>query len=113
MFLQLFAEEARLIEDRRGPELKLSLALRIGFLRMSGRLLDAVRVVPPLLWRHLVERSCVAAPDLASLRVMYRRAPTLIEHQQVACDALGFQWMSDHYRRLAGARPSRRARPYG
>ncbi len=28
-------------------------------------------------------------PDLASLRAMYRRAPTLIEHQQLACDALG------------------------
>jgi hypothetical protein len=31
-------------------------------------------------------------PDLASLRAMYRRTPTLIEHQQVACDALGIQW---------------------
>ena len=28
------------------------LALQIGFLRMSGRMLDAVRTVPPTLWRH-------------------------------------------------------------
>ena len=41
---------------------------------MSGRFLDAVRIVPPLLWRHLGERLGVAAPDLASLRAMYRRA---------------------------------------
>ena len=34
----------------------LGLALQIGFLRMSGRLLDAVRIIPPLLWRHLGER---------------------------------------------------------
>jgi hypothetical protein len=34
----------------------------------------------------------VAAPNLASLRAMYRRAPTLIEHQQISCDALGFQF---------------------
>jgi TnpA family transposase len=99
VFFQFSAEEARIIEERRRPELKLGLALQIGFLRMSGRLLDAVRMVPPLLWRHLGERFSVAAPDLASLRAMYRRAPTLIEHQQLACEALGFQWLTGHHRR--------------
>jgi hypothetical protein len=99
VFFQFSAEEARIIEERRRPELKLGLALQIGFLRMSGRLLDAVRMVPPLLWRHLGARFGVAAPDLASLRAMYRRAPTLIEHQQLACDALGFQWLTGHHRR--------------
>lgn len=44
--------ERALIEGRRRPELKLGLTLQIGFLRMSGRLLDAVRMVPPALWRH-------------------------------------------------------------
>ncbi len=82
VFFQFSAEEARIIDERRRPELKLGLALQIGFLRMSGRLLDAVQIVPPLPWRHLGERRVVAAPDLASLRAMYRRAPTLIEHQQ-------------------------------
>jgi len=41
VFFQFSAEEARIIEERRRPELKLGLALQIGFLRMSGRLLDA------------------------------------------------------------------------
>jgi hypothetical protein len=99
VFFQFSADEARIIEERRRPELKLGLALQIGFLRMSGRLLDAVRIVPPLLWRHLGERFGVAAPDLASLRAMYRREPTLIEHQQLACDVVGFQWLTDHHRR--------------
>ena len=90
VFFQFSAEEARIIEERRRPGLKLGLALQIGFLRMSGSLLDAVRMVPPVLWRHLGARFGVAAPDLASLRAMYRRAPTLIEDQQIACDALGF-----------------------
>ena len=74
VFFQFSAEGARIIEERRRPELKLGLALQIRFLRMSGRLLDAVRMVPPLLWRHLGARFGVAAPDLASLRAMYRRA---------------------------------------
>jgi Domain of unknown function (DUF4158) len=95
-FFQFSAAERRVIDERRRPELKLGLALQIGFLRMSGRLLEAVRMVPPLLWRHLGEQFGVAAPDLASLRAMYRRAPTLIEHQQQACEALGFRWLSEH-----------------
>jgi hypothetical protein len=44
----------------------LGLALQIGFLRMSGRLLDAVPMVPPALWRHLGTQFAIAAPDLAS-----------------------------------------------
>jgi Domain of unknown function (DUF4158) len=83
-FYQFSAEECRVIEERRRPELKLALALQIGFLQMSGRLLEAVRIVPPLLWKHLGARFNVAAPNLASLRAMYRRAPTLIEHQHLA-----------------------------
>jgi hypothetical protein len=65
VFFQFSTEEARIIEERRRPELKLRLALQIGFLRMSGRRLDAMRMVPPLLWQHLGERFSVVVPDLA------------------------------------------------
>ncbi len=75
-FFTFTATERRVIEQRRQPALKLGLALQIGFLRMSGRVLDAVRVVPAVLWRHLGEQFNVAAPDLASLRAMYGRGST-------------------------------------
>jgi hypothetical protein len=52
-FFTFSRAEHELIQTRRGDALKLGLALHIGFLRMSGRLLDALRVVPPGLWRHL------------------------------------------------------------
>jgi hypothetical protein len=39
-FFTLSGVERRLVERRRAPSLKLGLALQIGFLRMSGRLLD-------------------------------------------------------------------------
>jgi hypothetical protein len=76
-FFNFSEAERRVIEDRRGPALKVALALQIGFLRMPGRLLEAVRIVPPALWRHLGEQLGVAAPDLASLRSMYQRRRTL------------------------------------
>jgi Domain of unknown function (DUF4158) len=98
-FFTFTLAERQLIEDRRRPALKLGLALQIGFLRMCGRLLDAVRIVPAALWRDLGAQFGVAAPDLASLRAMYRRAPTLIEHQQLACEAIGFHWLSEPQRR--------------
>jgi hypothetical protein len=66
VFFQFSAEAVRIIAERRRPELMLGLALQ-SFLRMSGRLLDAVAIVPPLLWRHLGERFGAAAPGLASL----------------------------------------------
>jgi hypothetical protein len=78
---------------------KLGLALHIGFLRMSGRLLGAFRVIPVALWRHLGNELGIAAPEVASLRAMYERGRTLFDHQQVACTVLGFQWMSEHQRR--------------
>ena len=103
-FFTFTAAERQVIEQRRRPGLKLGLALQIGFLRMSGRVLDAVRIVPAVLWRHLGEQFDVAAPDLASLRAMYGRGNTLFEHQQLACEVLGFHWLSEAQRRaLSGA----------
>lgn len=98
-FFSFSEEERRAIEQRRDPILRVSLALQIGFLRMSGRLLDAVDVVPQALWKHLGAQFGVAAPDLASLRAMYRRRMTLFAHQQEACVALGFRPMGGVDRR--------------
>jgi hypothetical protein len=103
-FFTFTATERQVIEQRRQAALKLGLALQIGFLRMSGRVLDAVRIVPAVLWRHLGEQFNVAAPDLASLRAMYGRGNTLFEHQQLACEVLDFHWLSEAQRRaLSGA----------
>jgi hypothetical protein len=83
-FFTFTASERALIEARRGASLKLGLALQIGFLRMTGRVLDAVRIVPPALWKHLGNQFGEQGPDLASLRAMYRRHRTLFDHQDLA-----------------------------
>ena len=65
-FFTYCESERRVIDDeRRTPTLKIALALQIGFLRMTGRLLEALRMVPPALWRHLGTQFHIEAPDLA------------------------------------------------
>jgi hypothetical protein len=90
-FFTFSASERSVIDERRLPAHRLGLALHIGFLRMSGRTLDAFRVVPPVLWRHLGKVLDCDVPELASLRALYRRGRTLFDHQQLACKLLGFR----------------------
>lgn len=45
--------ERTVIDVRRSHSFRLGLALHIGFLRVSRRLLSTFRVVPPTLWHHL------------------------------------------------------------
>jgi hypothetical protein len=89
-FFSFDGAEREAISARRGDAHKLGLALHIGFLRMSGRLLYAFRVIPVVLWRHLSEELGIATPDVASLRTLYGREKTLFDHQQLACTVLGF-----------------------
>ncbi|MHB8453164.1 MAG: DUF4158 domain-containing protein [Acidiferrobacterales bacterium] len=98
-FFTFSTDERAAIEARRRPELQLGLALLIGFLRLGGRLLDAVRIVPAVLWQHLSAQLSIAPPGLASRRALYRRAQTLREHHQIGCEALGFRWFTEHKRR--------------
>ena len=98
-FFSFGPAEKELIERRRGDRHKLGLALHIGFLRMSGRPLNSVRAVPVALLRHLGKLLEIETPDLASLRALYTRGRTLFDHQQQACEVLGFAWMSEHQRR--------------
>ena len=98
-FFTFSRAERELIERRRGAEMKLGLALHIGFVRMCGRPLNAFRVLPPVLLRHLGAELDIEVPDLASLRALYARERTLSDHQQLACETLGFRWMSEHQRR--------------
>ena len=94
--------ERELIDARRGNDHKLGLALHIGFVRLSGRLLNSMRVVSSALWRHLGHELGVTAPELASLKALYGRGRTLFDHQKLACEVLGFQSMTEHQRRDLG-----------
>ena len=98
-FFSFSRTELELIARRRSDSLKLGLALHIGFARMTGRPLNSVRTVPPALLRHLGRELDISTPALVSLRALYARGRTLFDHQQQACECLGFQWMTEHQRR--------------
>jgi hypothetical protein len=97
-FFTFSSAERAVIDRRRGPALKLGLALHLGFVRMSGRPLDAFRVLPVALLRHLGKELGIPVPDVASLRALYARGRTLVDHQDLACRWLGFSWMTPHQR---------------
>ena len=74
-----FSEAERAVVDaRHGVAHKLGLALHMGFLRMSGRSLNAIRLVPPMLWVHLGKELGVRPPEVASLKAMYGRGRTVL-----------------------------------
>ena len=98
-FFSFGRDELEVIARRRGDNHKLGLALHIGFVRMSGRPLNSVRAVPAVLLRHLGSVLGIETPELASLRALYARGRTLFDHQQQACEVLGFAWMTEHQRR--------------
>jgi hypothetical protein len=97
-FFTFSSTERAVIERRRGPAMKLGLALHLGFVRMSGRPLDAFRVLPVMLLRDLGKELGIPVPDIASLRALYSRGRTLSDHQELACRWLGFSWMTPHQR---------------
>ena len=91
--------ERTVIDARYGATHKLGRSLHMGFLRLSGRSLNAVRVVPVSLWAHLGKELGVRSPELAFLKALYGRRSTLFEHQQLAEHTLGFRGITKHQNR--------------
>lgn len=90
-FFRLSPSEIATVKTRRGNEMQLGLGLHIGFLRMSGRVLNSTDVIHWRILAFLGAQLEIPAPRVASLRALYPRRPTLHEHQQLAKAQLGFK----------------------
>ncbi|HEX6705067.1 MAG TPA: DUF4158 domain-containing protein [Albitalea sp.] len=78
-------DERRRISKRHQPLHQLAMALQIGFIRMTGRTLDAFERIPKRLWTHIAGQVGVEPPEIATLRSPYaKRQRTLADHQQLA-----------------------------
>ena len=87
----LNGEIAPVVGARRTPLTRLGLVLQIGFLRLTGRSLNAVQMIPPVVLERAGQAAGIAAPRLASIRSIYQRRMTLYQHQQAAMAVMGFK----------------------
>jgi hypothetical protein len=88
---------------------RLGLVLHIGFLRMSGRHLSALERVPSSVLAFAGDEVGIAAPQLATLRAIYRRRITLFEHQRLAASATGIRAPNEAQLRMLTAYLRRQA----
>jgi hypothetical protein len=103
-FFSYSAHERRCIAERSQPLYRLAVALHIGFIRMTGRTLDAFERVPKKLWSHIAGQIDEDPPEIATLRSLYSKRPrTLADRQKLAYETLGFQQMTEHQRTTCGS----------
>ncbi len=80
---------------RRRPTNRLGVALQVGYLRMKGLPLNSVQRISPAILAFVGRVLDQPAPQLASIRALYRRRRTLFEHQAAAQEILGLRAMPE------------------
>ena len=98
-FFTLKPAEMEAVRSRRRPLNRLGIALLIGFLRMTGRTLNSFHIIPKSVLSHLGTQLHQRTPELASIRGLYQRKRTLIDHQRYAAKVLGFSELTTHVER--------------
>ena len=89
-------EERQIILQRRSATNRIAFALQIGFLKMTGRSLNSVELVPSAVLAHLGQVVGCTPPHIASIRAFYRRRRTLFEHQAAARTLLRRRDVPEH-----------------
>jgi hypothetical protein len=67
---------------------------------MTGRALDELNRIPAQVLTHVGEQLHIQAPELSTLRALYGRERTLLEHQVWATKTLGFSPFNNHRQRV-------------
>jgi TnpA family transposase len=91
-FFTFSASDRREIRVRYARRLRLGAAIQLGFVRLTGTTLDAFDYVPRAVLDLVGRQLELPAPQLATLRAIYRRERTLFAHQAWACAYAGFRW---------------------
>lgn len=97
-FFTFSRAELAVIRRRHRPIHQVAMALQVGFLRMAGRPLNSVKLIPWTLLEYLGLQLDVEVPTVASVRSLCRRQATLHEFQTLAAELLGFRKMPDKAR---------------
>lgn len=96
-FFTLRPAELEAVSKGRRTANRIGLALHVGFLKFAGAILNSTDLIPPAVLAHIGNQIAPAsrAPQIASIRSMYRRRSTFFEHQQDAAAILGFRRLGD------------------
>jgi hypothetical protein len=98
-FFTFSETEFEAIQSRRGKLNRLGIALQLGFLRMTGRHLDGVHVLPVKILQHIGTQLQVPVPTIASLRGLYKNRRSRFYHQNFVAELLNFKPLSDYTQR--------------
>ncbi|GAB7545449.1 hypothetical protein CS8_051300 [Cupriavidus sp. 8B] len=97
---QPISKERVLVDARRSHLYRLACAVHVGFVRMTGRTLDACKQVPRFLWAYVGAQIGVTPPDMGTLGALYDgRTDTLVDHQMQAYQALELSPTAERQRR--------------
>lgn len=97
-FFTFSAEELDALRKRFRTNLRVAGALHLGFLKMTGNVLQATQVIPNKLLRYIAAQLELPALTIASLKSIYKRPKTRYEHQWWAMETLGFSTATDQQR---------------
>jgi Domain of unknown function (DUF4158) len=81
-YFALSGDDRHVLRRRFRSRSRLGAALQLGFVRMTGATLDAFDYVPRAVLEHVGHQLEISAPQLTTLRALYRRQMTLFLHQQ-------------------------------
>jgi hypothetical protein len=79
-FFTFTPHEREAILSRYGDHHRLAAAVQLGFLKMTGRTLDAFDALPMSVLRHLSGDLDLPIPELTTLHTLYDRRQTLLDH---------------------------------
>ena len=109
-FFTFAPQEREAIFSRHGDQHRLAAALQLGFLKMTGRTLDAFALLPEEVLKHLHDHLGLRIPQhRTTLRDLYGRGQTLREHHRWAEHRLGFCPFTDRRQRVLGRHVRREA----
>ena len=91
-FFSLGPADRQILRRRFRSRARLGAAIQLGFVRMTGTMLDTLDHVPRAVLAHVGQQLSLPAPELTTLRALYRRRKTLFEHQAWACSYAGLRW---------------------
>lgn len=89
-FFTFSDDEIAALRKRFRAEHRVAAAVQVGFIKMTGNLLESAQVIPSKLLRHISAQLDQPALTIASLRTIYSREKTFYEHKWWALELLGF-----------------------